>query len=55
MATVPKLTHKDPEVWTPVESAGFFAVAADDHLHPYWALTIETGGHPNSWVLGSAM
>ena len=51
MATVPKLTHKDPEVWTPVESARFLAVAADDHLHPYWALAIETGAR-TSELLG---
>ena len=26
VATVPKLTHKEPEVWTPVETAKFLAV-----------------------------
>jgi integrase len=51
VATVPKLTHKDPEVWTPVESARFLAVAADDSMHPYWSLAIETGAR-TSELLG---
>jgi integrase len=51
VATVPKLTHKDPMVWTPAESARFLAVAADDHLHPYWSLAIETGAR-TSELLG---
>src|SRR5215217_1765723 len=32
VATVPKLIQKDVVVWTPVDSARFLAVAADDHL-----------------------
>jgi integrase len=51
VATVPKLTHKDPEVWTPVESARFLAVAANDTMHPYWSLAIETGAR-TSELLG---
>lgn len=50
-ATVPKLTHKDPEVWTPVESARFLAVAKRDGLHPYWTLAVETGAR-TSELLG---
>jgi integrase len=49
---VPKLTHKDPEVWTPIESADrVLSVAADDSMHPYWALAVETGAR-TSELLG---
>jgi integrase len=51
VATVPKLTHKNPEVWTPVESARFLAVAELDGMHPYWALAVETGAR-TSELLG---
>jgi integrase len=51
VATVPKLTHKDPEVWTPLESATFLQAAADDGMHPYWALAIESGAR-TSELLG---
>src|SRR5829696_5246889 len=51
VATVPKLIHKDPEVWTPVESARFLEIAAADSMHPYWALAIETGAR-TSELLG---
>src|SRR5215212_4524896 len=55
VTTVPKLTHKDPDVWTPIESAKFSAVAADDSMHPYWALAIETGARTSELLgLGSA-
>src|SRR5215216_3672180 len=51
VATVPKLTHKEPEVWTPVETATFLKQAATDTMHPYWALAVETGAR-TSELLG---
>jgi integrase len=51
VATVPKLTHKDPEVWTPFESARFLDAAVNDTMHPYWALAVETGAR-TSELLG---
>ena len=41
--TVPKIMHKDPDVWTPEESRRFLAVAERHSMHPYWALAMETG------------
>lgn len=51
LATVPKLTPKEPEVWTPIETATFLGVAEQDGLHPYWALAVETGAR-TSELLG---
>src|SRR5215216_1012307 len=51
VATAPKLTHKDPEVWTPVDTATFLKQAATDTMHPYWALAVETGAR-TSELLG---
>lgn len=51
VATVPKNTSKQPEVWTPGETAKFLAVAAGDGLHPYWSLAVETGAR-TSELLG---
>jgi integrase len=51
VATLPKLTHKDPEVWTPGESANFLEAAAADSMHPYWVLAVETGAR-TSELLG---
>jgi integrase len=50
-ATAPKLTHKEPEVWTPIDTAKFLEVAATHSMHPYWALAIETGAR-TSELLG---
>ncbi len=51
VATVPKLVHKDPEIWTPIESARFLSAAAVDSMRPYWGLAIETGAR-TSELLG---
>jgi len=51
VATVPKLIYKEPEVWTPVDTARFLATAATDSMDPYWALAIETGAR-TSELLG---
>jgi integrase len=51
VATVPKLTYKEPEVWTPADTAKFLQEAATDSMHPYWALAVETGAR-TSELLG---
>jgi integrase len=51
VATVPKLTYKEPEVWTPVDTAKFLQEAANDSMHPYWVLAVETGAR-TSELLG---
>src|SRR5215207_9050235 len=51
VATVPRLTYKEPEVWTPADTAKFLKEAATDSLHPYWALAVETGAR-TSELLG---
>ena len=51
VATVPKLTYKEPDVWTPVDTAKFLKRSATDSLHPYWALAVETGAR-TSELLG---
>jgi integrase len=51
VATVPKLTYKEPEVWTPIDTAKFLQEAATDSMHPYWSLAVETGAR-TSELLG---
>ena len=51
VATVPRLTYKDPDVWTPIDTDKFLQVAALDTMHPYWALAVETGAR-TSELLG---
>jgi integrase len=51
VATVPKLTYREPEVWTPGETARFLTAAGKDSMHPYWALAVETGAR-TSELLG---
>src|SRR5215207_7958140 len=51
VATVPKLTYKEPDVWTPVDTAKFLKEAVTDSMQPYWALAVETGAR-TSELLG---
>src|SRR5215213_4177756 len=51
VSTVPRLTYKEPEVWTPVDTAKFLRESATDSMHPYWALAVETGAR-TSELLG---
>jgi integrase len=51
VAKSPKVTYKQPEVWTPQEVRAFLDIAEDDALHPYWLLAVETGAR-TSELLG---
>jgi len=51
IAKPPKLTYKQPEIWTRNDVAAFLDVAADNELYPYWLLLIETGAR-TSELLG---
>ncbi len=50
-AKPPKMTSKQPNVWTPQEVRAFLDIAEDDALHPYWLLAVETGAR-TSELLG---
>lgn len=47
----PKVTYRRQKVWTAEETSAFLDVAADDGLHPYWLLAVETGAR-TSELLG---
>jgi integrase len=51
VAKPPKLTYKQPQIWTPDDVAAFLDVAADDDLYAYWLLLVETGAR-TSELLG---
>lgn len=47
----PKLTYKQPTIWTPEETVAFLDAAESDPLAIYWRLAVETGAR-TSELLG---